>query len=90
MKKCVGDVSVDKPNPLRELELALQSDADDSERGEVVLLPTVGINLDQYRGRLDGTAVLRAVCAGFSETTEPAACHSSRLEKNECEAEQNA
>jgi hypothetical protein len=90
VKKCVGDVSVDKPNPLMELELALQSDADDSGRGAVVLLPTVVINLDQYRGRLDGTDVLRAVCAGFSETTEPAACLSSGLEKNECESESNA
>ena len=38
---------------------------------KILLLPTVVINGNQYRGRLDVPAVTRALCAGFSETTEP-------------------
>ncbi len=38
---------------------------------KILLLPTVVINGNQYRGRLDVPAVTRALCAGFSETSEP-------------------
>ena len=37
----------------------------------ILLLPTVIINTNQYRGRLDTPSILRALCAGFSESTEP-------------------
>jgi hypothetical protein len=40
--------------------------------GRILLLPTVVINNAQYRGRLDVPSVVRGICAGFSETTEPA------------------
>lgn len=39
--------------------------------GKILLLPTIIVNKHQYRGRLDVSPVLRALCAGFSETTEP-------------------
>jgi hypothetical protein len=39
--------------------------------GKILLLPTVIVNQHQYRGRLDVPSILRALCAGFSETTEP-------------------
>lgn len=39
--------------------------------GKILLLPTIIVNKHQYRGRLDVPSVLRALCAGFSETTEP-------------------
>ena len=39
--------------------------------GKILLLPTVIVNKHQYRGRLDVPSILRALCAGFSETTEP-------------------
>lgn len=38
---------------------------------KILLLPTVTINTNQYRGRLDTPSVVRALCAGFSESTEP-------------------
>lgn len=37
----------------------------------ILLLPTVIINTNQYRGRLDTPSIVRALCAGFSESTEP-------------------
>lgn len=40
----------------------------------VLLLPTVIINTNQYRGRLDVVSITRALCAGFDETTEPDVC----------------
>ena len=43
--------------------------------GKILLLPTVIVNKHQYRGRLDVPSILRALCAGFSETTEPEVCH---------------
>ncbi len=42
--------------------------------GKILLLPTVIVNKHQYRGRLDVPSILRALCAGFSETTEPEVC----------------
>ena len=76
---------------MMERELRLQADQDDSGRGAIVLLPTVVINLDQYRGRLSGKDVLRALCAGFAEETAPEICLSKAIEQqNECERPGNA
>jgi hypothetical protein len=47
-------------------------------------LPTLIINNRQYKGKLDKGAVLKAVCAGFQETTEPTVCLSEDMETNEC------
>ena len=91
VRACVGDLDADVANPLMERELRLQADQDDSGRGAIVLLPTVVINLDQYRGRLSGKDVLRALCAGFAEETAPEICLSKAIEQqNECERPGNA
>ena len=84
VRACVGDTTADKANPLMDAEMQLQSDQGDSGRGAIVMLPTVVVNLDQYRGRLTSKDVLRAICAGFLESTEPRVCLSSALESNEC------
>lgn len=75
----------DAPNEMLEAQLIAQTDTEGTGRGRVVLLPTVVINNDQYRGRLDAPSVLRALCSGFSETTEPSICTTGALEVNECE-----
>ena len=85
VRACVGDLDADVSNRVMETELRLQADQDDSGRGAIVLLPTVVINLDQYRGRLSGKDVLRALCAGFAEETAPEVCLSKAMEPNECE-----
>ena len=84
VRVCVGDTTADKANPLMDAEMQLQSDQGDSGRGAIVMLPTVVVNLDQYRGRLTSKDVLRAIYAGFLESTEPRVCLSSALESNEC------
>jgi hypothetical protein len=38
------------------------------------------INDVQYRGRLEPSAVLRAICAGFEEGTEPPLCLGAALQ----------
>ncbi|KAK9062367.1 hypothetical protein SSX86_019553 [Deinandra increscens subsp. villosa] len=53
-------------------------------RGHVTILPTLVVNDVQYRGKLERTAVLRAICSGFKETTDPLICLSGDLETNEC------
>ena len=35
-------------------------------------------------GRLERTAVLKAICAGFNETSDPLICLNTGLETNEC------
>jgi hypothetical protein len=47
-------------------------------------LSTLIINNRQYKGKLDKRAVLKTVCAGFQETTEPTVCLSEDMETNEC------
>ncbi|KAG6640325.1 vacuolar-sorting receptor 1-like [Carya illinoinensis] len=82
IKKCVGDTTADVDNPLLKAEQDAQIGK--GSRGDVTILPTLVINNRQYRGKLDKVAVLKAICAGFEETTEPAICLSEDIETNEC------
>ncbi|XP_022725411.1 vacuolar-sorting receptor 7-like isoform X1 [Durio zibethinus] len=82
IKKCMGDPEADVENEVLKTEQELQVGR--GSRGDVTILPTLVINNVQYRGKLDRTAVLKAICAGFKETTEPPVCLSADLETNEC------
>ncbi|KAJ6826871.1 vacuolar-sorting receptor 1-like [Iris pallida] len=79
---CIGDPEADEHNPVLKAEQDAQIGKD--SRGDVTILPTLVINNRQYRGKLDKGAVLKAICAGFQETTEPAVCLSGDIETNEC------
>ncbi|KAM0854372.1 hypothetical protein ACQ4PT_050469 [Festuca glaucescens] len=80
--KCIGDPDADKENPVLKAEQDAQIGK--GARGDVTILPTLVINNRQYRGKLDKGAVLKALCAGFKETTEPAVCLSEDIQTNEC------
>ncbi|KAG2570188.1 hypothetical protein PVAP13_7KG072100 [Panicum virgatum] len=80
--KCIGDPDADEENPLLKAEQDAQIGKD--SRGDVTILPTLVINNRQYRGKLDKGAVLKALCAGFRETTEPSVCLSEDIQTNEC------
>ncbi|XP_042477336.1 vacuolar-sorting receptor 6 [Macadamia integrifolia] len=80
--KCMGDPEADVENEVLKTEQDLQ--VGQGSRGDVTILPTLVINNIQYRGKLERTAVLKAICAGFKETTEPAVCLSEDIETNEC------
>ncbi|KAJ0082519.1 hypothetical protein Patl1_11993 [Pistacia atlantica] len=82
IKKCVGDPEADVENEV--LKTEQQRQIGRGSRGDVTILPTLVINNVQYRGKLERTAVLKAICAGFKETTDPSICLSSDLETNEC------
>lgn len=82
IKKCIGDPEADEENAILKAEQDAQIGK--GARGDVTILPTLVINSRQYRGKLDKGAVLKAICAGFQETTEPAVCLSEDIETNEC------
>ncbi|KAK4801620.1 hypothetical protein SAY86_022107 [Trapa natans] len=82
VKKCMGDPEADTENEVLRREQELQVGR--GSRGDVTILPTLVINDVQYRGKLERTAVLKALCAGFKETTEPAVCLSGDIETNQC------
>ncbi|CAH9107116.1 unnamed protein product [Cuscuta europaea] len=82
MAKCMGDPEADADNPLLKAEQEHQ--IGQGTRGDVIMLPTMVINNVQYRGKLERTAVLKAICAGFKETSEPAICLNGDMETNEC------
>lgn len=82
IKTCMGNPEADVENEVLKLEQELQVGR--GSRGDVTILPTMVINNVQYRGKLERTAVLKAVCAGYKETTEPRICLSADLETNEC------
>ncbi|KAG2685015.1 hypothetical protein I3843_10G102100 [Carya illinoinensis] len=82
IRKCIGDPLADVVNEVLKTEQELQVGR--GSRGDVTILPTLVINNIQYRGKLERTAVLKAICAGFKETTEPAICLSGDIETNEC------
>ncbi|KAK7329382.1 hypothetical protein VNO77_23545 [Canavalia gladiata] len=82
IKKCMGDPEADEENEVLKNEQQVQIGR--GSRGDVTILPTLVINNVQYRGKLERSAVLKAVCAGFKETTEPSVCLSGDIETNEC------
>ncbi|KAK4487974.1 hypothetical protein RD792_003713 [Penstemon davidsonii] len=82
INKCIGDPDADVENEVLKNEQDLQVGR--GSRGDVTILPTMVINNVQYRGKLERSAVLKAVCAGFKETTDPPICLAGELETNEC------
>ncbi|XAR52921.1 hypothetical protein NMG60_11021256 [Bertholletia excelsa] len=82
IEKCMGDPNADSDNPVLKEEQDAQIGK--GSRGDVTILPTLVVNNRQYRGKLEKGAVLKAICSGFEETTEPAVCLSGDLETNEC------
>ena len=79
---CMGDPDADADNAV--LSKEQEDQIGRGSRGDVTILPTLVINDVQYRGKLERTAVLKAVCAGFKEGTEPQVCLSHDMETNEC------
>ncbi|KAK3193026.1 hypothetical protein Dsin_024336 [Dipteronia sinensis] len=82
IEKCMGDEQADSDNPVLKDEQDAQ--VGKGSRGDVTILPTLVVNNRQYRGKLEKGAVLKAICSGFEETTEPAVCLSGDVETNEC------
>ncbi|KAL7098874.1 hypothetical protein ACP275_09G046100 [Erythranthe tilingii] len=80
--ECIGDIEADDDNSILKAEQEAQIGK--GTRGDVTILPTLVINNRQYRGKLDKGAVLKAICSGFEETTEPAICLTRDMETNEC------
>nr|GMD43257.1 vacuolar-sorting receptor 1-like isoform X1 [Ipomoea batatas] len=80
--KCIGDPGANVDNPILKAEQEAQIGK--GARGDVTILPTLVINNRQYRGKLDKGAVLKAICSGFEETTEPAICLTDDIQTNEC------
>lgn len=80
--QCVGTLDGDEPHGLLEEQLLAQGSR--GSLGRVIMLPTLIVNTNQYRGRLTTAAVLRALCAGFAEGTEPAACLNPGVNVDEC------
>ncbi|XP_078164126.1 vacuolar-sorting receptor 1-like [Carex rostrata] len=82
IEKCMGDPDADSDNAVLKTEQNAQIGT--GSRGDVTILPTLVVNNRQYRGKLERKAVLKAICAGFEETTEPAVCLDDGIETNEC------
>ncbi|KAK2999723.1 hypothetical protein RJ639_023628, partial [Escallonia herrerae] len=80
--KCMGDPEADVENEV--LKFEQDSQVGRGSRGDISILPTLVVNNIQYRGKLERSAVLKAICAGFKETTDPPICLSGDLETNEC------
>ncbi|CAA7019160.1 unnamed protein product [Microthlaspi erraticum] len=80
--KCIGDPDADVENPI--LKAEQESQIGKGSRGDVTILPTLVVNNRQYRGKLEKGAVLKAMCSGFQESTEPAICLTEDLNTNEC------
>jgi hypothetical protein len=90
VRKCMGNSRADETHPLLEQEINYEMERFQAGLGHIDYLPSVFINTIQYRGRLDRAAVLRGICAGFEETSEPAVCLQSTIQTNECDESENA
>ncbi|KAF3447759.1 hypothetical protein FNV43_RR08463 [Rhamnella rubrinervis] len=85
IQQCIGDPEADVVNPILKAEQDTQY-----MYAVLVILSSVydilKILVSDWQGltKLDKAAVLKAICAGFQETTEPAICLSEGIETNEC------
>ena len=86
VSRCSDGDDDDRPHPLLEAQRQAETAGFRAGRGHVLMTPTLIINDAQYRGRLATGGVLRALCSGFQEGTEPAVCLQSTLQSNGCEA----
>lgn len=84
IQNCMGDYLGDGEISMIEEEIALMRDEENSNRGLVMLLPTVIVNGQQYRGHLSTNGILRALCAGFEEGTEPQVCLHKDIQEDDC------
>ncbi|CAN8316289.1 unnamed protein product [Cochlearia groenlandica] len=82
IKTCIGDPDADVENEVLKAEQAYQLGQEN--RGVVTIFPTLMIKNAQYRGKLERIAVLKAICSGFKERTEPSICLNAEVETNEC------
>ncbi|KAG2257595.1 hypothetical protein Bca52824_076889 [Brassica carinata] len=90
MYKFIGDIKANTENPVLRGEQEAQ--VGKGSRGDVTILPTIVINNKQPRGErskdvlLERSVVLKDLCSGFSETTEPHICLNKQadIETNEC------
>ncbi|KAH7307495.1 hypothetical protein KP509_22G062400 [Ceratopteris richardii] len=82
VRNCMGDPDVDEENKHLKAEQVAQ--VGQGERGDVTILPTLIINDRQYRGKLDKSTVLGAICSGFREGTDPPVCLDEDMQTNEC------
>ncbi|KFM28703.1 Vacuolar-sorting receptor 1 [Auxenochlorella protothecoides] len=79
---CVGSLDSGEAHPLLDAQVRAQNER--GPMGRVIMLPTLVVNTNQYRGRLNNAGVLRALCAGFAEGTEPPACLNPGVNVDEC------
>ncbi len=56
------------------LQADIDSQGQDAWGARILLLPTVIMNQNQYRGRLDTPSIVRGLCSGFKESSEPEVC----------------
>ncbi|QDZ19326.1 vacuolar-sorting receptor [Chloropicon primus] len=85
VEECMsGSLSSDEVHPLLEREREHEERMFREGHGRITFLPTVIINQIQYRGRLEKASVLRGICAGFKEATEPGVCLQDAMQVNEC------
>ncbi|XP_054779134.1 vacuolar-sorting receptor 7-like [Prosopis cineraria] len=82
IKECTGDPEADVVNEILNTEQNLQ--VGQGSRHDVTFLHTLFVNNVQYQGKWERTAVLKAICFGFEETTEPSICLSDDVQINEC------
>lgn len=87
VEACVGDPDEDAAHPVLERERRMEREMFKAGRGRVSYLPSIIVNGDQYRGRLERSSVLRALCAGFQENSEPGLCLADTMQTNECAGE---
>ncbi|KAH0929825.1 hypothetical protein HID58_015552, partial [Brassica napus] len=86
--KFIGDIKANTENHVFRGEQEAQ--VGKGSRGDVTILPTIVINNKQPRGErskdvlLERSMVLKDLCSGFSETTEPHICLNKDIETNEC------
>jgi len=71
-RQCVGDPDANERN--RVLDEQQEAQVGTDGRSDVSILPTVVINDEQYRGKIIGSDILQAICAGFAAGTEPEVC----------------
>lgn len=83
-RKCIDEENIDEDKPIPLLEAELKRTKGTKNSASVSVVPTILINGDVYRGVLKAPSVMRAICSGFVDGTEPAVCANEWVSGDEC------
>lgn len=83
-RDCIKQDAMDADADISLLDKEQRLQSGKGNQSSVHIIPTIRINGNQYRGILEASSVLRAICSGFPLGQEPHVCVREWVSEDEC------